>query len=414
MQRFRCTFLFAGIAVTVLLLSVENFSSPLHQVLRTMERGPRTNTGAERCPTAAIPPGWLAGPPFSPVLECKNYVVISSSRAGLGHRIAAVAIGIALAIDAQAGVILDEGLLYSKRREDSDNYPFLRRLFNLYAFLWTMEAGIQLDGDKQVVGMGTRYGSFTPLSATSVPQALGLIKSGCGHVVGLLTGWARCIHDASGELDFCTMSGVPGAFQKARPIIAQLYATGYYPFLPLSGFRDTLESRPSFLIVVWHIRNDDITLHDSDIPFWTNLVQGVLAGLDGVPADHCVLSQNPIPSDDPHYGFLHHMLGFKWTNLHGLTVDAAVHHMAAADVLVHTGSSFSLAAGLAADPSQVAVFCLPKESKTIGDPPYVTYWLEDSIPVQVDGSLAVADVSHMQQRTRRRLEHRPVKWSRHA
>lgn len=81
-------------------------------------------------------------------------------------------------------------------------------------------------------------------------------------------------------------------------------------------------------------------------------------------------------------------------------------HLLPAALLVHTGSSFSLSAALISHPTQVHVYCAPKESKEMGDAAYLGYLMDDMVPVQLGGDVLEADQQRMVALTARRLKHR--------
>jgi hypothetical protein len=99
--------------------------------------------------------------------------------------------------------------------------------------------------------------------------------------------------------------------------------------------------------------------------------------------------------------------GFSFQQLSGLHFASAFAHLAAADVLVHTGSSFAAAAAAAAADGQVFFFSSPHESRRLGDAAYVNYLLPHAVPLQLDGGLLPEDAGHAAARLDARLQQLP-------
>ncbi len=220
------------------------------------------------------------------------------------------------------------------------------------------------------------------------------------------TGHPRCTDPATGIRVYCAYVQ-PYYYAAAKPYMRRAYERSPLFGKPLAEFQLPRDA----LVVLWHIRNDDIKLHAREVDFFRVLLEGVLAGLGGLPARHYVLSQYPIGESDPNFGFLH-TLGIgsnatpQFTFLAGVGVEASLLHMVAVDVLVHTGSSFSLSAALISHPTQVHVYCAPKESKEMSDAAYLGYLMDDMVPVQLSGDVLEADQQRMVALTARRLKHR--------
>ena len=70
-----------------------------------------------------------------------------------------------------------------------------------------------------------------------------------------------------------------------------------------------------------------------------------------------------------------------------MSSDITFKYLAAADMLVHTGSSFAVAAGTVADTSQVFLYSRPKETAFLHDDYYNAYYLNGCVPIQIDGSI---------------------------
>lgn len=324
----------------------------------------------------------------------------------------AVALGLYFAMLANASVILHSDLESLPRWDASGggSYPFFRRLFNLYSFPTTSELGV-IDPSGHLVSMSHPAGRLQVVTSLHCQDAVEHAQKSCNQIMMLPTGHERaCLTgDGTGQ-DYCVFAGVPGAFQTARPLLQVLYSHGFYSRMPLVHFRKTAEVTAATAAVAWYIRNDDIQLYGGKATYWSNLVANVIAGLHGRNMHHYVLSQNPILKNDSDFGFLHELVDFSWTALSGLPVDVAMYHLIAADVIVHSGSSFSMVANLVADSTQVSLFALPKESRNERDGPWETYWLDGNFAISSDGTIADADIPRLRAAVEHRVDHKPLQW----
>lgn len=341
--------------------------------------------------------------------------MLTSEHGGIGHRMSAVAMGIAAALEVDASIVLDDALSSMSRHQDRVSYPYLRRLFNLYSLPTTTEVGF--DTAKPEAGMpaydgGTGHLAYVPsrhvMEATVLARmgdASGTTRGAAGLVFILPTGHDRACLNDNQQLDYCVKAGMPGAYQAVRPLLASAFAAGEYGVrMPLPHYATTHQA--GALVVAWYVRNDDIQLHAGQTSYWQTLVATVAHALQGMRADHYIISQRVIAEEDEAFGVLHRLEGWRWTGLHGLSVSDAIRYMAAADILVHSGSSFSLAAGLVAREGQIALFPMPKESTAAWDAPWRTYWLEGSIEVAQDGSLRDKEKAELHDRARTLSLHR--------
>lgn len=357
-------------------------------------------------------PPWLRQsmllPPFTVRPQCPNWFIVQSADAGIGHRMTAVIFGIALGLQTGTGIMLDDQLLQQARSFDSESYPWMLDAFNLNAFpLAKADAGVVFDWNHNPLWSWDR--GFGVLGEMTVQKAVRHGNTSCNQLIPLRTGHVAC--ESATGVQWCQSGGISRAFEVARPLMSGLYNIGKFARKPLVHFGEVVNAKQPSLAVVWHVRNDDIKLHGGDVDFWTKLVRSVLQGLKGVRAHHYILSQFPISTTDEYFGFLHSLPGFQWTPI--LTdVATAFYHLAAADVLVHSGSSFALVAGIAAAPSQVSVYVSPKESARIGDEAYMTYWLDGSVVVQLNGTIMPADVHVLRQAAEHRSRHKPAQWTR--
>lgn len=355
----------------------------------------------------------LSRPPIGIDRQCPNFFVISSEYGGIGHRMTAVALGLAFAMEVNASIILHSELESLPRWDASGGgtYPYFRRLFNLYSFPTSTELSVSLSTNGQVLSFMHPTGQAHAVVTKHCQQAVEQAHVGCHQVMLLPTGHERsCLTQDGRGQDYCIFTGVPGAFQKVRPLLQDLYSHGAYSQLPLVHFQQTVDATVPTAAVAWFIRNDDIQLFGGRRKYWTNLVAAVDAALQGFRQHHYVVSQKPIGLNDSSYGFLHQLPHFPWTPLAGLPVDVAMYHLIAADVVVHCGSSFSMVASLVAQSSQVSLFALPKESKHPGDAAWQTYWLDGSIPISQDGSISEDHVPLLRSAVEYRISHKPDQW----
>jgi hypothetical protein len=347
-------------------------------------------------------------PPFAPLPGCPNFLVVSSTFAGMGHRLMAVAVALKLSRDTSAALVMDANLWAGGSPEHGEGYGFLQSLLSP-PFLSTTDFGLSIDKEGMFTNQRqfeSRWGVLLPSITESVDHAAMVAPDGCRNIIMFQTGHPRCTDPATGIRVFCAYVQ-PYYYAAAKPYMRRVYEKSPLFGKPLTEFQLPRDA----LVVLWHIRNDDIKLHAREVDFFRVLREGVLAGLGGLSARHYVLSQYPIGEGDPNFGFLH-TLGSgsngtpQFTFLAGVGVEASLLHMVAVDVLVHTGSSFSLSAALISHPTQVHVYCAPKESKEMGDAAYLGYLMDDMVPVQLGGDVLEADQQRMVALTARRLKHR--------
>jgi hypothetical protein len=174
-----------------------------------------------------------------------------------------------------------------------------------------------------------------------------------------------------------------------------VYLAGRSARLPLQCFQASEERH---LKVAWHVRNGDVTLHD-DAAYWAKTVSALLAAFShcNVSARHYIFTEKPILAGGP-FSFLLNMSNFSFQLLSGEPVDSTFRHLAAADMLVHSGSSFTYVAGMVAHSNQISVFAPPKESQVIGGTAYEFYHLDGSIPLQTDGSISAGHAATLEER----------------
>lgn len=359
-------------------------------------------------------------PPERPLRSCPNYFVVASDLGGIGHRFSAIVTAIGFAVDAQAAVILDDDMVNGQRPHgDFAYYPWLRRLFNLYSFATSKEMGLELRNDGTILGV--RGFPLAEAKVHPIPnhpkslvgtawEAIAIAKTSCNNIMELRTGRDWSCWDPLRNRSYYCITTTPGSYQRSRSYLQRQFELGEYAQLPLYQFMPSILAPQPTIVVAWHVRNDDAKIHASDHTYWLNLISNVVDMLNGIPAVHYFVCQNPIARNDTSFGFLYNVSGFTWTELAGLPIATAIYHLAGADVLVHSGSSFSYASGLIAPSSQVAVYASPKESGLIGDRPYRSYWYDGVVPLQRNGTILAHDRVAGTAKVLQRLSNRPAQW----
>lgn len=151
-------------------------------------------------------------PPFVPAHNCTNVFLVLSDEAGIGHRMTAIVFAAAIALESNAAILLHESLFSAPRGQDSATYPFMRKLFNLEAFMIAEEIGMfdnigRLDGVR--IAPTAQLGSLTFVSTESVQDAQLHSQMACDQLITLPTGHTGC-RDASGALNWCMQVGEIG------------------------------------------------------------------------------------------------------------------------------------------------------------------------------------------------------------
>ena len=134
----------------------------------------------------------------------------------------------------------------------------------------------------------------------------------------------------------------------------------------------------------------------SERSFWQRLVHGVVQAGSGVPLQHFLMCENNITKSGP-FGFLFEIPNFSFVAIVSQSVAIAFRHLAGADILVSTGSSFAIAAALCAPRVQIHVACAPKE----GGSSDVVHYMQESVPVSPTGEILPVEAASL----RRRIQH---------
>lgn len=332
------------------------------------------------------------GPPFRPNLACPKLFVVSTEAGGLGHRVSALAAGVTLALRARAALVVDDSaFLDAPRLRSTENYPFLAELFQTSSFLSLHEFERFRGAAHTTSNFTTPWGSLKFVDTPSVDESVDLATRtySCGAIFPLRVGWEACRTPDGGRLDYCF---IPGAYSEARPVLSALFQRSVYAKTYLHLYADEEVTRAFTTrkpVIAWHVRNDDLQLHAGERDYWAHLTTAVTT-LVGRGAAHHLFCQNSITPDGP-FGFLLTLdVGFR---VHaGTPIDVAFVHLARATVLVHSGSSFSLAAGLLAPSSQLVQLAPPPKEfiwgRDKGEAAVAAYALDGTVNVEPDGRLS--------------------------
>lgn len=355
---------------------------------------------------------------FPPNPQCPNFLIVTSDAAGVGHRLGAIALAIALAGDTGAALVLDEELWTAPRSgpgiAPEEDFGAFRDMFALAEhFLTARELGFVFS---QQDSMGTRHsfgaaafatpwGQVTPVDLPRVEATLAAVRRACGLVAALPTGHGACTDPDAPEAPTYCLNVVQGGFERAAPVLRALYARSALALQPVPEYAALA---PGTLAVAWHLRKGDIVLpRQAPLAALIAQVQALTAHL---AVQHFVVVERAIGPHDPDFGFLFALRGFAFRAIQGAHFSRAFAALAAADVLVHTGSSFALAAAAAADASQVFLMMLPKEAAEVGDRAYGVYRLGKGLAVQRNGSLLPAEAGELGRRAEARLGQRGLPW----
>lgn len=356
----------------------------------------------------------LQTPPFAAESCCRRAIVASTDTGGVGHRILAFALALDLANRTNAALVLDSSFFMPGFADRV--YPYLRLLMSLDRFVTLLELREESNGAAR--SFATPWGSLQFRETETLEDAARDLTSTCGSMVTAKAGSGNsCRDSATGVKDWCMSIGVPGALQRARSTLRSLYLYGPAPRIGLPFF--TASRDCSRLRVAWHIRHGDISLLQSEA-YWQRLHAAVDSALrssalqlqpssgskrtaghdhdddEDAGVDHYIFSERPIEAEGGPFAFLYRLPGFRFTNVHGGEAEQILMHLAAADVLVQSGSSLPVVAAALADPdAQVSLFAAPKESKQPRDGPYRMLLLDGQLEIGPDGSLTPEDIQSL-------------------
>lgn len=325
-------------------------------------------------------------PPFAPNSSCSNFFLVMTDAGGLGHRIGSIVYALHAAKESKSAIAIHETLWSEGRWPDQgrNSLMFLRRLLDLRKFYSSSDLGVPTEDKRLIPGpIPTKWGSLTVVHSNDIDDAKDLAQSSCNLIIEARTGYRYCKNRNTNELDSCAMDSInKGSWEAARPIFRMLYEQGQIFNLPLTFF----ESYGKAIIISWHVRNGDISLNTNP-EFWRNLVHSIESTIVNVDYRHYLFSERDLNGGP--FEFLHSL--FKFSLLTSISPELSIHHMANSDILVSTGSSFSITAALLAQRSQIHFYSEPKE----GGESSKVYALSESIPILSNGSLSSENVSIM-------------------
>jgi hypothetical protein len=141
--------------------------------------------------------------------------------------------------------------------------------------------------------------------------------------------------------------------------------------------------------VVWHVRTGDIALHKNDRAFFARVADTVAPALAGLPVQHIVTYEGPSDAPLPAgFAFLPEVLpGMRTLPLSSTHTAYLV--MAAADVLVTTGSGFAELPALLGAPGLV-LHHVAKMRSDVRNATATLEWLSDAVDLYADGALAIS------------------------
>jgi hypothetical protein len=345
------------------------------------------------------------GKVFLPDPACPNFLIVTSEPGGLGHRAGAIAIALSLAAETGASIVLDDGLWHDARYNQSLGYIY--NLLGLNSFLSTRDLGFVFSKGPSAhtykfseESYLTPWGRVYPTYFNFVEQAIDAVKNACFTVTLIPTGHSAC--SRLGSPHYC-FEIVPRFFDRSRSILSALYARSQnhhkniFPHFNKDEF-----------VVAWHIRYGDIIIRP-DIFAWKILINDVQKCTSSIKTKHLIFSETPITPEDAIFGFLYKIQDFSFTVLDKMSSELTFKYLVAADMLIHTGSSFASAAGAVADISQVFLYSRPKETAVLHDDYYNAYYLNGCVPVQTNGSILDIGQCHNRVLSRKNISFNDVR-----
>jgi hypothetical protein len=336
-------------------------------------------TGSRRCSKEQVShePSFL---PFVPNSSCPNFFMVLSEAGGIGHRINAIITAIHTSRKTNAAVALDDSIWAEERwtEKERSSLMYIRRLFDFRLFFSSSDLGVQTRNRELVLGtVQTKWGIFSVRHSNDIDHAANLANSDCNQIIELRSGYMRCVDRISGNLTYCVMDAFnSGAWESSRKIFRMLYERGQMFHSPLDLFHADDDQT---IVVAWHVRNGDINLNVNPT-FWNNLIRTIKDSTISMTIEHYVICEKDLRGGP--FAFLYDI--FQFSLLVDLPPDVSIHYMANSDILVSTGSSFSILAALLASPDQIHFFSEPKEGTTSEK----VYQLSGSIPVLIDGTIS--------------------------
>ena len=271
---------------------------------------------------------------------CVRYIIADHDYSGLGHRAGVVAVTANLAAEFGFRLALGGGLRRAKAPHG--DYPRFREMLGLAHLPYDDELRFPAGAEvlREVVRSREEF----------LERYLDRYRSECHLAVTAMLGRGDSCLRLDGSTIYCFYA-FPGAFRRARRAIRRggIRAAAAAALDDAPGFLRARERGE--LTVVWHLRCGDIVLRP--LPDYFTGVRAAIAAA-GVPLRDFVVRSNCSDFD-----FLREVLPSAEVVVG--SVEQAMGHMAAADVLVHTGSSMSSAAALVARRPQLYFETTPKE-----------------------------------------------------
>ncbi len=266
------------------------------------------------------------------------------------------------------------------------SYAFMRRYFGLSAFMSLSEL--------RVLNATLQYTLFPhTIEDRRHMQSLMRRPEACDIQVVMNAGAMYC------DGDYCTKNWT-GLYASMRPLFQRLHHSD--PFLDLVPSPYVVKQN-YHLMVAWHLRTGDISLHKGDTPFFKNIYSSLESAsqLASCTLHHFFfwggqsfakhISQTPPDG----FAFLSTFIP-NATYISSNHPEIDLHFFSKADVLVGSGSSFVHAAAFVAPPSLIYIEVPPKESMQLYDAAWGTYHLPNSVIVDLSGNLqgTIHDLGH--------------------
>jgi hypothetical protein len=292
--------------------------------------------------------------------KCPRYIIAQTTGSGLGHRHGTVVFAANLAIEFGFTLVLSDSLRDSL--SSHGRYPHFRESLGLNHISYASE----LDRTNLDYFVVDGRESFWR-------EYLSTFRHRCNLLVSAEVGNHTSCRSAFLRFPKFCFDMWPGAYERARR-----HLQGSYPALdPASLPHFAAAERRRALAVVWHVRCGDIVVDRG--PEYFARVHALIAA-SGADHQDYVFWQGCNAS----FPFLLQLL--PSAIVVDSDADTALLHMRAADVLVHSGSSFTSSAALAAPGPQLYFQSPPKEARW-GGASQATYALRAAVNVNADGLL---------------------------
>ena len=350
------------------------------QCIRSKPRAtsqPLNNNGAYSCPVRVIPDFVTFSneelenqfcsactvslrPAIRPVVHdsvnCTRYLVGEEAGfgAGLGHRFGAVVFAAALADEFGFTLVISDEIWNAGSIHDS--YRHIKDMMGLSKVL-SLSDVVRVPGLK-MLSVSSREDFLQKYALEFKDQCNILVKTNLAN--------SESCRSLDGTHNTWCFVSWPGAYQRARHLLQNRNP---------SARQQPLFANYSSLIVAWHLRCGDITLHKDDSLFFENI--NSIFNASPVDVQHFFFSKRC----DGQFDFLRKIYPsavFVDTDL-----GSTIQHLQAADVLIHTGSSLAAAAAVSAPSTQLYFQSPPKEMQAAVQ----TYGLLSAISIDSRGLL---------------------------